>query len=184
MATPEQEGSAAGSPQTTPVPEEMDFDLFGPGPGSPSAQPATASSQPGSASTSAQVLVSGSVPTPGAPVQLPVPPTPTLGGGPTAAVDVADAEQPEHSVAATAESDELSDASSECSVDSFEPSFGRGRSQTKSRRSSAHGVSRPFCCCKWFRSNGACWVACSTSECTCKYCDWFWRLFEFWWSCR
>ena len=29
MATPEQEGSAAGSPQTTPVPEEMDFDLFG-----------------------------------------------------------------------------------------------------------------------------------------------------------
>ena len=79
MATPEQEGSAAGSPQTTPVPEEMDFDLFGPGPGSPSAQPATASSQPGSASTSAQVPVGGSVPTPGAPVQLPVPPTPTLG---------------------------------------------------------------------------------------------------------
>ena len=30
MATPEQEGSAVGSPQTTPVPEEMDFDLFGP----------------------------------------------------------------------------------------------------------------------------------------------------------
>ena len=79
MATPEQEGSAVGSPQTTPVPEEMDFDLFGPGPGSPSAQHATASSQPGSASTSAQVPVSGSVPTPGAPVQLPVPPTPTLG---------------------------------------------------------------------------------------------------------
>ena len=79
MATPEQEGSAAGSPQTTPAPEEMDFDLFGPGPGSPSAQPATASSQPGSASTSAQVPVSGSVPTPGAPVQLPVPPTPILG---------------------------------------------------------------------------------------------------------
>ena len=54
----------------------------------------------------------------------------------------------------------------------------------RSRRSSAHGVSRPFCCCEWFRSNGAYWVACSTSECTCKYCDWFWRLFEFWWSCR
>ena len=33
-----------------------------------------------------------------------------FGCGPTAAVDVADAEQLEHSIAATAESDELSDA--------------------------------------------------------------------------
>eukprot|EP00439_Symbiodinium_sp_Y106_P005944 s10585_g1.t1 len=47
----------------------MDFDLFGPSSGSPSAQPPT---------TTAQVPRSGSAPT-GAPVQLPVPPTPTLG---------------------------------------------------------------------------------------------------------
>ena len=45
------------------------FDLFGPSSGSPSAQPPT---------TAAQVPGSGSAPT-GAPVQLPVPPTPTLG---------------------------------------------------------------------------------------------------------
>ena len=63
MATPEQEGVLQVLPRQR---------------GSPSAQPATASSQPGSASTSAQVPVGGSVPTPGAPVQLPVPPTPTL----------------------------------------------------------------------------------------------------------
>ena len=49
--------------------EEMDFDLFGPSSESPSAQPPT---------TAAQVPGSGSAPT-GAPVQLPVPPTPTLG---------------------------------------------------------------------------------------------------------
>ena len=29
MASPEQGESAAGSPHSTPVPEEMDFDLFG-----------------------------------------------------------------------------------------------------------------------------------------------------------
>ena len=69
MASPEQGESAAGSPHSTPVPEEMDFDLFGPSSGSPSAQPPT---------TAAQVPGSGSAPT-GAPVQLPVPPTPTLG---------------------------------------------------------------------------------------------------------
>ena len=49
--------------------EEMDFDLFGPSSESPSAQLPT---------TAAQVPGSGSAPT-GAPVQLPVPPTPTLG---------------------------------------------------------------------------------------------------------
>ena len=42
----------------------------------------------------------------------------------------------------------------------------------KAEGSSAHGVSRPFCCSKcrkWFRSNctGAYRVACGTSECTC-----------------
>ena len=57
------------APHSTPVPEEMDFDLFGPSSGSPSAQPPI---------TAAQVPGSGSAPT-GAPVQLPVPPTPTLG---------------------------------------------------------------------------------------------------------
>ena len=69
MASPEQGESAAGSPHSTPVPEKMDFDLFGPSSGSPSAQPPT---------TAAQVPRSGSAPT-GAPVGLPVPPTPTLG---------------------------------------------------------------------------------------------------------
>ena len=63
MALPEQGESAAGSPHSTPVPEKMDFDLFEPSSGSPSAQPSTTTAQ---------------APT-GAPVQLPVPPTPTLG---------------------------------------------------------------------------------------------------------
>ena len=69
MASPEQGESAAGSPHSTSVPEEMDFDLFGPSSRSPSAQPPT---------TAAQVPGSGSAPT-GVPVQLPVPPTSTLG---------------------------------------------------------------------------------------------------------
>ena len=68
MASPEQTGSAAGSPQATPVLEQMDFD----GPGSPTAQPAGPTSppvaQPASVSapgtTAAQVPVSGSVPPP------------------------------------------------------------------------------------------------------------------------
>ena len=61
MASPEQGESAAGSPHSMSVLEKMDFDLFGPSSGSPSAQPPT---------TAAQVPGSGS-----APVQLPVPPT-------------------------------------------------------------------------------------------------------------
>ena len=35
MASPEQAGSAAGSPYDTSVPEKMDFDLFEPSPGLP-----------------------------------------------------------------------------------------------------------------------------------------------------
>ena len=121
MASPEQGESAAGSPHSTPVPEEMDFDLFGPSSESPSAQPPTTAAQvprEWKCADGCTCSASGSADA-------------HFGCGPTAAVDVADAEQPEHSTAATAESDELSDASSECSVDSFEPSFGRRRSQTK-----------------------------------------------------
>ena len=102
---PEQGESAAGSPHSTPVPEEMDFDLFGP-----------------AASGSADAF----------------------GCGPTAAVDVADAE-----------TDELSDASSECSVDSFEPSFGRREARRKAEEARRTVSADPFAAASARSGSGA-----------------------------
>ena len=64
--SPEQARSAAGSLYDTPVPEEMDFDLFGPSPGSPTAgfssppvaQSATAAQVPVSANWGLQGMTS------------------------------------------------------------------------------------------------------------------------------
>ena len=88
MASPEQGESAAGSPHSTSMPEKMDFDLFGPSSGSPLC-PAVYDDSTGArewkCADGCTCSASGSADA-------------HFWCGPTAAVDVADAEQPEHSI--------------------------------------------------------------------------------------